>query len=976
MFKQGRWRGEKNRVKAVFKLQFHATQVSETGAEGLIVALVPADGGKPPVKSEKALVEDGRCQWETPIYQRVMFTRELLTGKINRRIYSLVVSTGLGRSSSVVGEVSVDLADYVEATKASSISIPLKNSTASAVLHVLIQRVEDNSGQSVVEAHEDANIKHGGRNCVSRLSNAEKDDSMRSDFMEDGKSNCYGGASSGSDLTLSTASESSSSGLNTPREVGTRHGNSEQQDPASFLSLLSYASLPQTQAFEANPKSCQDNGRPKWEWTFDGKPGSYDAREMPNSDVKRLRDELAAMARKVDVSEMELQALRRQITKESRRGQELVKEVEGLRMERDSLEEECRAFRARFEGSKSKKIHGEDGGDLQAILEEVRQEVNYEKEMNFNLRLQLQKTQQSNEELILAVTDLDEMLEQKNQEILDMSRKTQQVEKGDAVTDEEEQRVLEELVKEHNGDKNSATEEMKLVRVCRELDTCKKEKDELEMQMEQLALDYEILKQENHEILYRLEQSELQEQLKDHSECSSGFELESPMEVLERDLEEKSKNFSDSLETISELKIHVRNLEEEMEIREREIEANLEAIVKEKIEQEKRAIRAEEILKKMQLRNVSTAQKLQEDFRRLSLQMASMFDENEKATLRVMKEASNLRREKSRMEELLGKANGEIQSVRKTYEQKLAELSCQMKAKEDQIGSLKCEILSLREENGLLTVKVKQSKALAVELGMLKAKLGETEGVVMRGNEERSSMSQKITMLKEEKEEKMNIIQRLEVELETVSSELTNLKGSIGELELKKEKFRNQASQLKSDMQKKEDAIAKGEKKATGGSAGIRSPSPTRNNRSSAAPVGPGNKDIWSLKEKIRSLEGKIETKEVEMRASRKEFLEREKEMLCKIEEFERRMEEQKQVMFHGESAALGKDLEDLKTESEKLKERNELMEVELKDLQQRYSEMSVKFAEVEGERQQLAMDLRSIKNHPKSLSGMTMLRQ
>lgn len=67
--------------------------MSETGAEGLIVSVVPADAGKPPVRSEKALVQDGRCQWETPIYERVIFTRELLTGKINRRIYRFVVST-------------------------------------------------------------------------------------------------------------------------------------------------------------------------------------------------------------------------------------------------------------------------------------------------------------------------------------------------------------------------------------------------------------------------------------------------------------------------------------------------------------------------------------------------------------------------------------------------------------------------------------------------------------------------------------------------------------------------------------------------------------------------------------------------------------------------------------------------------------------------------------------------------------------
>ncbi|XP_047152649.1 uncharacterized protein LOC124824282 [Vigna umbellata] len=49
------------------------------------------------------------------------------------------------------------------------------------------------------------------------------------------------------------------------------------------------------------------------------------------------------------------------------------------------------------------------------------------------------------------------------------------------------------------------------------------------------------------------------------------------------------------------------------------------------------------------------------------------------------------------------------------------------------------------------------------------------------------------------------------------------------------------------------------------------------------------------------------------------------------------------------------------------LKEGNNLMETELKELQQRYSEMSLKFAEVEGERQKLVMTVRNLKNARKA---------
>lgn len=62
-----------------------------------------------------------------------------------------------------------------------------------------------------------------------------------------------------------------------------------------------------------------------------------------------------------------------------------------------------------------------------------------------------------------------------------------------------------------------------------------------------------------------------------------------------------------------------------------------------------------------------------------------------------------------------------------------------------------------------------------------------------------------------------------------------------------------------------------------------------------------------------------------------------------------------------------GGDHDDLITELASLKERNKSMESELKEMQERYSEISLKFAEVEGERQQLVMTVRNLKNPKKN---------
>ena len=58
--------------------------------------------------------------------------------------------------------------------------------------------------------------------------------------------------------------------------------------------------------------------------------------------------------------------------------------------------------------------------------------------------------------------------------------------------------------------------------------------------------------------------------------------------------------------------------------------------------------------------------------------------------------------------------------------------------------------------------------------------------------------------------------------------------------------------------------------------------------------------------------------------------------------------------------------LNKLLSEVSSLDKRNKHMESELKEMQDKYSEVSLRFAEVEGERQQLVMALRNLRNGKK----------
>ncbi|XP_022737986.1 nuclear anchorage protein 1-like [Durio zibethinus] len=1095
MFKSARWRGDKNRIKAVFKLQFHATQVTQLNVQALMISIIPGDEGKSTTKLEKATVQDGNCRWENPVYETVKFVRDPKTGKINERIYHFILSSGLGKGG-LIGEASTDFAAYAEAIKTSTISLPLKNSNSKAILHVSIQRLQENDDQRELEKIEVANIKSQDRSLNARLSNGDTVESTKNDPIEDVpcsktthnvelRGNHRG--SNGSDITVS--SSDSSSGLNTPRELGMRNGNINLDPP--YLSSMNNASVtPKPTPIASTTIYEEWSAGSDQGMSTDDSNSSQDTFPRENSqlgsdkEIEKLKNELLALSRQVDVSDLELQTLRKQIIKESKRGQDLSREVVILKEERDALKLECeklKAFQKRMDDAKVKSRLQFQSGDPWFLVEEIRQELNYEKDLNSNLRLQLQKTQESNAELILAVQDLEEMLDAKNTKVTNPPNKSGS--HGDAEelsgaisrsdTDEdEEQRALEQLVKEHRDTKETSLLERKIMDLYSEIEIYKRDKDELEVHMEQLALDYEILKQENHDMSYKLEQSQLQEQLKMQYECPSSFaninELETQIEFLESELDKQSKEFSDSLVTINELETHVKSLEKELEKQAQLFEMDLESITRVKIEQEQRAIRAEEALRMTRWKNANTAERLQEEFKRLSMQMASMFDANEKVTTKALTEASELRLLKNQLEELLKKAKEEFQSVREDYEAKLRNLSNLVNLKSNQIEqmlkeiddiskqlehqkkheeevsgafsqeicSLKAEIDKLTMEKECLREQAEEAEKFRLELEQTKAFAKETEVLVQRGNLERNELVSAIALMKKESAKSLDELQRMrhlrdekeaavesfQSELNTLKSQCNKLKHSLFEDEVEKEKLRKQVVQLKGDLKKKEDALTGMEKKLkeSNGRAAVSdgTRTPLRNNKSATVPRIP--KEVASLREKIKLLEGQIKLKETALETSTNVFLEKEKDLQKKIDELESRVEElnehstsfcayqlqnifkdSKEVISDGvisdgkaciskengntvpsvestddnmsakeeKASIVNKDGNqgELIAELASLKERNKSMENELKDMQERYSEISLKFAEVEGERQQLVMTVRNLKNAKKS---------
>lgn len=502
-------------------------------------------------------------------------------------------------------------------------------------------------------------------------------------------------ASIGSDIMLS--SSDSCSGLDPPREHEPKSARLTHESSMTTIRSL------------------------QWDWLNDSAPKlstddssistlELEASEEGSSDaiIQKLKTEVAALTRQASVSELELKTLRKQIMKELKKGQDLSREVV-------TLKEECEKLKGSQNCTEEVKVEVKvngmlliDEGDPWVLLEELRQELNHEKELNSSLRLQLQKAQ-----------------EFKSKSICVNGQQLHLVDTKCDTDDDEEQRELEAIVREHNGTKEAYLLEQKIIDLYNEIELYKRDKDELEMQMEQIALDYEILKQENHDISYKLERSQLEEQLKMQYECTTSYttvnELETQIESLEKDLKSESKELSKSALDIKELESHIKILEEELENQANEFEVDLEELVRAKTEQEQRAIRAEDSLRKIRLQNANAATRLQEELRRISQKMAYAFEVNEKAAVKAMEEANKLRAEKRLLEDSLAKVKKDLQHLGDQFQEKLVFLEDKITLKSKQLENIGKQI------GGMSSEFVHQKRTSKTEIQRLNLKIANLE---------------------------------------------------------------------------------------------------------------------------------------------------------------------------------------------------------------------------------------------------------
>ncbi|OMO85758.1 hypothetical protein CCACVL1_10013 [Corchorus capsularis] len=140
-----KWKIEKTKIKVVFRLQFHATHIPQSGWDKLYISFIPADSGKATAKTTKANVRNGTCKWADPIYETTRLLQDIKTKQFDEKLYKLVVAMGSSRSS-LLGEATINLADYADASKPSIVALPLHGCDSGAILHVTVQLLTSKTG--------------------------------------------------------------------------------------------------------------------------------------------------------------------------------------------------------------------------------------------------------------------------------------------------------------------------------------------------------------------------------------------------------------------------------------------------------------------------------------------------------------------------------------------------------------------------------------------------------------------------------------------------------------------------------------------------------------------------------------------------------------------------------------------------------------------------------------------------------------
>ncbi|KAL7611833.1 hypothetical protein Lser_V15G08176 [Lactuca serriola] len=430
------------------RLQFNfsglqALQVPK-GWDKLSLSIISVETGKTLAKTGRASVQNGNCQWTENLSEYISVPHDEASKGLEQCLYKLLISMGSGRSS-ILGEVTVNLSNHLNSETSISITEPLKNCSHGTILQVEIRCLTPHTSLRN-ERWVDTDSLTEDTNASDDLDNTSdiSDGKISKRVVQDRSLSTGGSRSSFDSMDDSFGRESYSPHRNLSEVT---NGVIGIQDSVGSLNSTQYGSY---RAYES-PRSIrspygsgkhtlsqrQDSGKVSHSVPASPLRTSGSIEFGPESEVatvEELRAEARMWERNARKLKIDLDFSKKDSRDQTRKFENASMEVLALQTECDGLKHEIDYLKTLLDEAEVKE-EAADNLKLQEkddIRTELEEELKFQRELNNNLSLQLNKTQESNLELVSILQELEETIEKQR-----LSLKDEQVLKAQTLLDYE-----------------------------------------------------------------------------------------------------------------------------------------------------------------------------------------------------------------------------------------------------------------------------------------------------------------------------------------------------------------------------------------------------------------------------------------------------------------------------------------------------------------------------------------------------------
>ncbi|PKA62753.1 hypothetical protein AXF42_Ash018961 [Apostasia shenzhenica] len=548
MFKLNRHRSDRLGERLEFKLSNIQAFKVPKGWDKLFVSVVSNESGKTIAKSNKATVRSGTCQWTDSLSESIPLYQDGGMKELEESFLKIVISMGSGRPN-ILGEVVLNLADYIDSSDASPLTLPLNKCNSGTILQVKVQcfnpknkfrdgnassrtnsrlqgqhaKNNDNDGSTdMSDGARYKSVRSTSSNQLGEASSPEVPLNKDAAFYVSGSNRSSGSAenSIGKSNLYAKASINGSSYMGRQDSSGSHVSGTSSAGPGDDLSRSNQSSFNSRASGSSTPHHWQEanmqaapQGNPALSLGTAG--SARELLEAAEETIDELRDEAKMWERHAQKLKIDLEKLKKECSFKSKQHSDLDIELSAVISERDSLRREVEQLRLSIEELKITQKEN-DNCKTEVILKAQRQledELKFLKESNNSLTIQLNKSQEANLELVAILEELEETVERQRLELANsahsneggMSQMLKDMEAewaGKLSAKEDEINKLEEKLYKFQDDQ-----------LWRELESTKgspsmiQEIEDLKAKLEELERDCIELTEENLELLYKLKES-------------------------------------------------------------------------------------------------------------------------------------------------------------------------------------------------------------------------------------------------------------------------------------------------------------------------------------------------------------------------------------------------------------------------------------------------------------------------------------